>query len=584
MPIDPTAFWRQVQLGEDSELEFKEVRLRGTRVVAPRREGLADELAAFANADGGRVVLGVADNREPKPLDADALDAVTALVGEICTDSIEPALDFVARRVPAPAGQAGGVLVVDIQPGSDVHRSPGGYLRRRGDAKRTMTSADIRRLLQSRGQSDVAGTDTRSVAGTGVNTLRPDLWERYASSRNTEPAPTTLAKLKFIKSQQGTQNATVGGVLLATDDPREWLPNAYIQAVCYAGNRMDGDQQIDAQDITGPLDEQIRQAARFVARNRRVGARKLPARQEVPQFSERAVFEAVVNAVVHRDYAVTGSHIRLFLFNDRLELYSPGGLCNSMTPADLRTSQFTRNELLASRLGQCPVGDVMGSGDRQYFIERRGEGVGVIEDETFALTGARPRFELRGERELVVTIPSASPPLAEGASVRVSVRDAESREPVRDAEVLMLYPNNTYREERTDIFGNADFELHAHLPMTVFCAARGLCARVAEHDATPGSPAFIELAMDPQPEGGSQIIANRTGDLAGIDGRLNPVLDRHDRTYLYADNVAINDGQPQPVHFKLNEPVRLTDSLGNHATLWFREMRGASCVFDYRLE
>ena len=287
MPIDPTALWRQVQLGEDSELELKEVRLRGTRVVAPRRDSLADELAAFANADGGRVVLGVADNREPKPLDADALDAVTALVGEICTDSIDPALDFVARRVPAPTGQAGGVLVVDIEPGIDVHRSPGGYLRRRGDAKRTMTSADIRRLLQARGQSDATGTDTRTVAGTGVNTLQADLWERYASSRRDEPPATTLAKLKFIKSQQGTQNATVAGVLLATDDPRDWLPNAYIQAVCYAGDRMDGDQQIDAQDITGPLDEQIRQAVRFVARNRRVAARKLPARQEVPQFSER---------------------------------------------------------------------------------------------------------------------------------------------------------------------------------------------------------------------------------------------------------------------------------------------------------
>ena len=457
-------------------------------------------------------------------------------------------------------------------------------LRRRGDAKRTMTSADIRRLLQARGQSDATGTDTRTVAGTGVNTLRPDLWERYASSRRDEPPATTLAKLKFIKSQQGTQNATVGGILLATDDPREWLPNAYIQAVSYVGNRMDGDQQFDAQDITGPLDEQIRQAVRFVGRNRRVSARKLPARQEVPQFSERAVFEAVVNAVVHRDYAVTGSHIRLFLFNDRLELYSPGGLCNSMTPADLRTSQFTRNELLASRLGQCPVGDVMGSGDRRYFIERRGEGVGVIEDETFALTGARPRFELQGERELALTIPAASPPLARDASARVSIHDAETKEPIKAAQVLMLYPNNTYREEHTDVFGNADFELHAHLPMTVFCAARGYYARVAAHDRTSDSPASIKLAMESRPGGGSQIIANRTGHLAGIEGRLNPILDHLDRTYLYADNVAINDGSPQPVHFKLNEPVRLTDSLGKNATLWFRDMRGASCVFDYRLD
>ena len=77
MPIDPTALWRQVQLGEDSELELKEVRLRGKRVVAPRRESLADELAAFANANGGRVVLGVADNREPTPTCARASSHAT---------------------------------------------------------------------------------------------------------------------------------------------------------------------------------------------------------------------------------------------------------------------------------------------------------------------------------------------------------------------------------------------------------------------------------------------------------------------------------------------------------------------------
>ena len=88
------------------------------------------------------------------------------------------------------------------------------------------------------------------------------------------------------------------------------------------------------------------------------------------------------------------------MFDDRLELYSPGGLCNSMTTDDLRTSQFTRNELLASRLGQCPVGDVPGGGGRRYFIERRGEGVAVIEDETFSLAGEKPVFELIGEREL----------------------------------------------------------------------------------------------------------------------------------------------------------------------------------------
>ena len=89
------------------------------------------------------------------------------------------------------------------------------------------------------------------------------------------------------------------------------------------------------------------------------------------------------------------------MFDDRLELYSPGGLCNSMSTDDLRISQFTRNELLASRLGQCTVGDgVPGSDGRPHFIERRGEGIAVIQDETFALAGRYPNFELIGEREI----------------------------------------------------------------------------------------------------------------------------------------------------------------------------------------
>ena len=94
------------------------------------------------------------------------------------------------------------------------------------------------------------------------------------------------------------------------------------------------------------------------------------------------------------------------MFDDRLELISPGTLGNSLTVDDLRTSQFTRNELLASRLGQCPVGDVPGSGGRRHFIERRGEGIGVIEDETVALAGSKPVFEPIGEREFKVTLPA----------------------------------------------------------------------------------------------------------------------------------------------------------------------------------
>ena len=378
MSVDVDRFWAKVRLGEDTDLELKEVRFRGRRRNRSRggttwptgwrhsRTRLADGLCwAFPMTESAQ------------SLDATRLDAVVHLVTEICSDSIEPALDPGLHRMPLPETAGAGVLLVEIPPGASVHRSPGGYLRRRGASKRQMEPAEIRRLLQARGQSDVTGTDLQVVANTSVKSLRPKLWRRYASSRVSDAPETALAKLKFLRDDRhGAQRATVGGVLLAAKDPREWLPNAYIQAVCYGSGKMDGNRQLDAQDIWGPLDEQIRGAMRFVIRNRRVAARKQPARIDFPQYSDRAVFEAVVNAVVHREYAVTGSRIRLFMFDDRLELYSPGGLCNSMKIEDLRTSQFTRNELLASRLGQCPVGEVPGSGGRQYFIERRGEGSG----------------------------------------------------------------------------------------------------------------------------------------------------------------------------------------------------------------
>lgn len=580
MAIDAQRFWEEVRLGEDTGLELKEARFRGQQVSAPHRDGLADGLAAFANSGGGRLVLGVTNDREPQSLEPERLNALASLVTEVCSDSVEPPLEFSLYRVPSLPPGGGGALLVEVPAGDTVHRSPGGYFRRRGDSKRQMLPDEIRRLLQSRGQSDAAATDTQVVGNTGVNSLRPELWQRYASSRTNDPAEIILTKLKFLKDDQhGTLRATVGGILLVADDPREWLPNAYIQAVCYDGSRMDGNRQLDAQDISGPLDQQIRDAMRFVVRNRRVAARQQPARSDVPQYSERAVFEAVVNAVVHRDYAVSGSRIRLFIFEDRLELYSPGGLCNSMTTDDLRSSQFTRNELLASRLGQCPVGEVPGAGGRQYFIQRRGEGIGVIEDETFALSGRKPIFELIGERELKLVLPAASPPLPDGIAARVRLLHDETGEPLQGIHVLLIYPNRTSLEGRTDAFGRADFELYARLPVTVLCAAPGYRARVV-NDYLPDRP--LELRMEPEANGGSFIIANRSGHLPGILGRLNPILDSLDRTYLYADNVAINDGLQQPVQFRIDEAVRLTDSMGASATLWFREMRGSSSVFDYR--
>ena len=579
--ISPQRLWQQVALGEDSELELKAVKFRGDRVSTPRRDSLADEIAAFGNGDGGRLILGVTDDCKHQSFTHSQLDILVRYVDEICTESIKPSLNYKVLRIPVLSGD-GGVILVEIPQSKTVHRSPGGHFRRIGASKRVIEQAEVNRLSQMRGQSDIVSFDTQIVRDVGTGSLQRDIWRKYMSSRARDSEDVALIKLKFAKiDEQGDLRVTVGGILLASDEPSKWLPNAWIQAVCYRGNKLDAKYQIDARDIKGPLDEQIRGAVRFVAANQRVAAHKNPARIDLPQFSLQAVFEAVVNAVVHRDYGVRGSRIRLFLFEDRLEIYSPGGLCNSMTTEDLRTSQFTRNELLASRLGQCPVGDIPGTGGREYFIERRGEGISVIEDETFAFSGHFPIFDLIGGRELRLTLPSAGLPEPGGISVQVVISRGDNSEPLRGVDVLMLYPNNTYLEARTDVYGRAEFIVHSKLPMTVMCAAEGYMAHV-EHNFFPDKE--LNISIQPVQEGGSRIIASDSGYLPVIQGRLYPILDTHDRMYLYSDGVIINGGQSQPVRFELDEPVYLRSLSGTCVTLWFREMIGTSCIFDYSYE
>jgi len=203
---------------------------------------------------------------------------------------------------------------------------------------------------------------------------------------------------------QGEMRASVSGILMCSKKPDEFLPNAFIEAVRYRGTKRDSNYQIDACRITGQLNQQIDLAMHFVRKNQTVSAVKAPYRKETPQFSLRAVFEAVVNAVAHRDYSVHVSKIRLFMFDDRLEIYSPGALPNTVSIDSIHLRQATRNELLTSLLSRCRIGfedDYLG---RDFYLERRGEGVPIIIEDSEALSGRKPQYQLIDDAELLLTI------------------------------------------------------------------------------------------------------------------------------------------------------------------------------------
>ena len=136
-----------------------------------------------------------------------------------------------------------------------------------------------------------------------------------------------------------------------------------------------------------------------------VRATKATARAERPQFSDRAVFEALVNAVAHRDYSVAGARVRLHMFGDRLELYVPGGLANTLTPDSLHLRQANRNELIVSLLARCPTPTGLG---RVHLMDRRGDGVPIILRESRNLSGRAPEYTVIDDSELRLVIPAAA--------------------------------------------------------------------------------------------------------------------------------------------------------------------------------
>jgi predicted HTH transcriptional regulator len=277
-----------------------------------------------------------------------------------------------------------------------------------------MTPEQLARLFQQRSQVRLIHFDEQAVPETQMDNLDKELWQRFTQNsqeeeKEKEEARITLQKLKLLTlDDSGNERATVSGILMCTRHPENYLPNAYIEAVHYRGVHRDAHYQLDHARITGPLNIQIREALLFVKRNMTVSATKNPWRIEVPEFSENAVFEAIVNAVAHRDYSIYGTKIRLFMFDDRLELYSPGTLPNSVTIDSLHLRQSTRNELLTSLLARCPIEE--DGIRRQYLMEKRGEGVPIILRESLTLSQKKPVYQLIDDAELLLTIYSAPLP------------------------------------------------------------------------------------------------------------------------------------------------------------------------------
>ena len=364
----------------------------------------------MANTNDCVLVLGVDDKtREIIGVPLGRLEAVERYVYEICSDIIAPPVIFRSFRMELPdsTGTSRIVLKIEVSRSLFVHESPGGYFHRQGSSVRKMPPEYLTRLFQQRSQAQLIRFEQQPVPQSSMDNLRKELWERY-TTRSNEPADVVLLKRSLLaKKDSGALVASVAGILFCCEQPERFLPNAFIEAVRYRGTRQDSNYQIDATKIRGPLGRQIKDSMIFLRKNQTVGATKQPHRVEKPQFNERAIFEAVVNAVAHRDYSIFGSKIRFFMFDDRLEIYSPGALPGTVTVDSMYLRQVTRNELITSLLSETPIAEAIGGVKRNFYMEKRGDGVSIIMDESERHSGKKPVYQLIDDSELLLTIYSA---------------------------------------------------------------------------------------------------------------------------------------------------------------------------------
>ena len=382
----------QLRAGEDGRAEFKEVRFGDRGVLAPNTQELAGELVAFANAEGGAVFLGVEDSGAVRGIPLEQVDMVEHWLLNVATHNCDPPIRLVIRKtlLPGAGGDEEHVLLAEVPRGLYVHRTSGGrYYTRIGSTKQDLTPPELARLFQQRGREYVF--DAQPVLTATVEDLNRNRLEAFFGRSPPIPWLDLLRNTRVIfQDEDGMDRPTVAGSLVFATEPTEFLASGAIEAACYRGTRLSSDDLIHAERLAGPVSDQIDAGIAFVARFMQTG--------DSLQYDIDVVDEAIVNAVAHRDYAIAGSKIRLFLFADRLELYSPGKLPNTIAIDDMAYRTFTRNQLLVSFLSR-----IRSKRTGQVFLESRGEGVRKILEDGEAHSGRRPKYELFGD-ELRLTL------------------------------------------------------------------------------------------------------------------------------------------------------------------------------------
>ncbi|GAB4269046.1 MAG: ATP-binding protein [Candidatus Promineifilaceae bacterium] len=332
-------------------------------------EPLAETLVAFANSDGGLIVLGVTENGRP----------TETIWEEEAEGALLEAANWCKPPVPTewqPVETANAYFIgIRVPRSTELHSlHDGRVLVRSGSRNRVLTGDEIRNLAASK---NTAEYETEVVPGARMEDLDTDVLRQYLDKREArgQAVTTTVEEMLFeIGATDRDGNPTMSGILLFGKHPQTFFPQSGIVFVRFPGTEPrgeDGNIGYGRRDeLTGPLARMTERAWNIIYEEMRVGARvDQLERREVTEYPRFAVREALVNAVAHRDYRIKGRRIEIRMYADRLEIISPGGLPGYITLDNLVEEHFSRNPRLVNGLYQWGYIEELGLGIDQMIEE-----------------------------------------------------------------------------------------------------------------------------------------------------------------------------------------------------------------------
>ncbi len=323
---------------------------------------LAETLVALANTRGGAVIIGVSGKVRPRPEGLNDIDATREAVLQAALACSPPLV------LPLPQAVNFGevtLLLVMVPPGlPHVYSLRGAYFQREGPTNQPLTLDALRRLLRDRDDAswDRLAPDDATLADLDMSKIQVYV-ERVGLAAENDPHRLLYQRGCLARGADGGYRPTHAGLLLfgRDDDLERRFPQAEIVLVHYQG--IERADEFEREDIRAPLVEAARRAERWLNEHMRKGSRMVGLeRQDWTQFPLAAVRETLINALAHRDYAIRGEGIRVALFADRLECYSPGRLPGHVTLENLIEERFSRNEAIVQTLADWGLIERLGYG------------------------------------------------------------------------------------------------------------------------------------------------------------------------------------------------------------------------------